>query len=223
MDWLASVDAYCERLEPGLFAEPLNAISNLAFFAAALWGARAARATRADAAVWLLVILVFLIGIGSTAFHVFANRISALADVIPITLFIYVYLGFAMRRYLAAGWVLVVGALLLLLAVTFLIEAFTPPDFLNGSGAYLPALLAGLVVAIVALARGLPVAPLLIAASTLLAVSLIFRTADRIACPVVPIGTHFIWHLLNGLLLAVYLEAAIRFGRGRSRVPLKKN
>ena len=34
----------------------------------------------------------------------------------------------------------------------------------------------------------------------------------------VAIGTHFIWHMLNGLVLALYLEAAIRYG---GRKPLK--
>lgn len=215
MDWFAPIDIYCERLEPGLFAEPLNAISNLAFFAAALWGARAARAVRADAAVWLLVALVFLIGLGSTAFHMFANRWSVLADVIPISLFIYVYLGFAMRRFLKAGWIVTAAALVILLTVTLGIERWAPQGFLNGSGAYLPALLAGLVVALIARGRDLPVSPHLIAASAMLGLSLIFRTADQIACPVIPAGTHFVWHLLNGFLLAVYLEAAIRFGASR--------
>jgi hypothetical protein len=218
MDWLAPIDAYCERLGPGLLAEPLNAISNLAFFAAALWGARAARTAHSDAAVWVLVTLVFLIGVGSTAFHLFANRLAMMADVIPISVFIYVYLGFAMRRYLGAGWVVTGGALMLLLAVTFAIERWSPPGFLNGSGTYVPALLAGLVVAMIARAEALAVAPYLIAASTLLAASLIFRTADQIACPLLPVGTHFVWHALNGLLLAVYLEAAIRFGVRRSPV-----
>ena len=215
MDWFAPIDIYCERLDAGLFAEPLNAISNLAFFAAALWGARAAGRVRADGAVWLLVILVFVIGLGSTAFHMFANRWSVLADVIPISLFIYVYLGFAMRRFLSAGWVVTIGALALLLAVTLAVEHFAPQGFLNGSGGYLPALLAGLVVALAARARELPVASYLVAASAILGLSLIFRTADQIACPVIPSGTHFVWHLLNGLLLAVYLEAAIRFGARR--------
>ncbi len=35
MNWNASVDAYCERLEPGFWDEPLNAISNLAFWLSA--------------------------------------------------------------------------------------------------------------------------------------------------------------------------------------------
>jgi hypothetical protein len=49
-------------------------------------------------------------------------------------------------------------------------------------------------------------------ASSILLLSLIFRTADQVVCALVPIGTHFIWHMLNGLVLALYLEAAIRYG-----------
>ena len=49
-------------------------------------------------------------------------------------------------------------------------------------------------------------------ASSIFFVSLSFRTADQVLCSLVPIGTHFIWHILNGLVLALYLEAAIRYG-----------
>jgi hypothetical protein len=35
MNWTQAVDIYCERLGPGLWAEPLNAVTNVAFFVAA--------------------------------------------------------------------------------------------------------------------------------------------------------------------------------------------
>ena len=35
MDWTASIDGYCERLDPSFWAEPLNAWTNLAFLLAA--------------------------------------------------------------------------------------------------------------------------------------------------------------------------------------------
>lgn len=35
--------------------------------------------------------------------------------------------------------------------------------------------------------------------------SLFFRTIDMAVCESIPIGTHFLWHLLNGVL--VYLAA----------------
>ena len=105
MDWFAPIDAYCERLGPGLWAEPLNAVSNVAFIIAALWAARAAhRRSSANRRSGSSIALVFVIGLGSLAFHTFANRWSAMADVLPITLFIYGYLAFALRRFLGLGW-----------------------------------------------------------------------------------------------------------------------
>ena len=36
MNWTAYVDGYCERVAPGLWGEPLNAVTNLAFVLAAI-------------------------------------------------------------------------------------------------------------------------------------------------------------------------------------------
>jgi hypothetical protein len=212
MDWLAPIDAYCERIDPGLFAEPLNALSNVAFFMAALWGAKAARHARADWPVWVLVILVGLIGAGSLAFHMFANRLSVFADILPITVFIYFYLGFVLRRLLQMSWPAIAASLLALFAVTALLERTTPPGFFNGSGPYLPPLAASLVVSLALRFKGHPASNHILAASIVLFVSIFFRTADLLICPLLPFGTHFLWHLLNGLVLALYLEAAVRFG-----------
>ena len=100
-----------------------------------------------------------------------------------------------------------------------------PPGFMNGSGAYLPAARGERDRGTLHWRRGHPAQLDVGLASTILFMSLIFRTADQILCSLVPIGTHFIWHLLNGLVLALYLEAAIRYGggvRAEDRSP-KKN
>ncbi len=217
MDWFAPIDAYCERLGPGLWAEPLNALSNAAFFIAAVWAARAAYRRGAEPVIWLLVALVFVIGLGSLAFHTFANAWSEVADVLPITLFIYGYLAFALRRFLRLDWWKVVAGMAVLFAATFAAERIMPPGFMNGSGAYLPALIASVLVSLALLRRGHKAQLNVSLASSILFVSLIFRTADQILCALVPIGTHFVWHLLNGLVLALYLEAAIRFGGRKSK------
>jgi hypothetical protein len=216
MDWLAPIDSYCERLGPGLWAEPLNALSNLGFFVAAVWAAVQAWKRRADLAVWILVLLVLLIGIGSTLFHTFANRWSGYADVIPITLFIYGYLGFALRRFARAGWTAMAISLLALFLVTLFMQNVTEPGFMNGSGPYVPPLIASVAVSLLIGRRDHPAARHLILASSILFLSLIFRTGDQLVCPALPIGTHFVWHLLNALVLALYLEAAIRFGARRA-------
>jgi hypothetical protein len=213
MDWFTPIDAYCERLGAGLLAEPLNALSNAAFFIAALWAARAARRRGSEPVIWLLTALVLVIGLGSLAFHTFANQWSALADVLPITLFIYGYLAFALRRFLAFDWWKVALGMAVLFAATFAAERIMPPGFMNGSGAYLPALVASVLVSLQLLRNGHPAQLNVSLASTILFVSLIFRTADLVVCSILPIGTHFIWHILNGVVLALYLEAAIRYGQ----------
>jgi hypothetical membrane protein len=82
------VDGYCERVEPGLWAEPLNAVSNLAFLVAAI-------------AVWLvagntrtrtLAVLIGLIFLGSTAFHTTATAWGAAADTGFILVFLLYYI-----------------------------------------------------------------------------------------------------------------------------------
>jgi hypothetical protein len=103
-----------------------------------------------------------------------------------------------------------------LFAATFAAERITPPGFMNGSGAYLPALVASVLVSIQLLRNGHPAQLNVSLASTIFFVSLIFRTADLVICSLLPIGTHFIWHMLNGLVLALYLEAAIHYGRRKT-------
>jgi hypothetical protein len=219
MDWFAPIDAYCERLGPGLAAEPLNALSNAAFFIAALWAARAALRKGVEPVIWVLVALVFVIGLGSLAFHTFANQWSELADVLPITFFIYGYLAFALRRFLKLHWWAVALSLGALFLVTLASAHILPPGFMNGSGAYLPALIASAIVSLELLRNGHPAQLNVSLASTILFMSLIFRTADQVLCSVLPIGTHFIWHILNGLVLALYLEAAIRYGKREVMTP----
>lgn len=212
MEWSAYVDVYCERTAPGLFNEPLNAISNLAFIAVALWAARQAARQKADAATWLLIVVVGLIGLGSLAFHTFATRLSALADVIPIAVFIYGFLIYALRRFFKASWWAALAAAATLLIINIASERLLPPGLLNGSVAYVPALAFALITAIAARTLGLAVQAQLTAAAVVLSVSLIFRTLDQAACGLLPFGTHFVWHLLNAAVLGFYLEAALRHG-----------
>ena len=97
-DWFEAIDAYCERTDATLWSEPLNALSNLAFIAAFAASVYCYRRYREEAGQhrWELVLLLGLlcaIGIGSFLFHTFATRWALVADVGPITLFQFAYLG----------------------------------------------------------------------------------------------------------------------------------
>ncbi|MEL6793102.1 MAG: hypothetical protein AAFP78_06595, partial [Pseudomonadota bacterium] len=52
----------------------------------------------------------------------------------------------------------------------------------------------------------------MIATAALLSLSLTFRSVDEAVCGAFPLGTHFMWHILNGVLLGVVFAAFIRHG-----------
>jgi hypothetical protein len=220
--WTAPIDLYCERLDPGFWAEPLNAVSNASFILAGLAAlAMLRRIGRPDRPALALVGVTFAVGTGSFLFHTFANRWASLADVIPIAAFIHGYLCLALARF--AGWP-AWGALLgtvafaalaanvgALAAVLVGLEAVAAS---RGSIGYVPALLAlalvgGALVAFGREARTGAAGRSLLVAAAVFALSLAFRTADLPACGAVPTGTHFLWHALNGVVLFILLRAAI--------------
>jgi hypothetical protein len=227
MGWDAQIFAYCERGASAAFwAEPLNALSNVAFilsagFALGLW-IRQPTPDRGRTELGLIA-LVFVIGIGSFLFHTFATRWAALADTLPITAFMLLYLLYALLRYVQLG--VGMGLLCILVFIASLAGAGSSScgggACLNGSAGYVPALVALLLVGAVLGARGHPAGSAVLLGAGVFLLSLVFRTADRTICPRTliggtRIGTHFIWHLLNATLLYILLRAAIRYGRTRA-------
>ena len=53
-------------------------------------------------------------------------------------------------------------------------------------------------------------------AAGLFALSVMLRTLDRSLCGGFPLGTLFLWHLLNAVLLYLLLTGLIRYGRRRT-------
>lgn len=215
MNWTQQVDIYCERLAPTFWAEPLNAVTNLSFILAALvcWNL-AVRRDRMEMLTLLLLLILTAVGIGSFLFHTFATRWAGTADTVPILLFILVYLYAATRRYFGAPrWMAVaVPVLFIPAAVGFAAAWGSVLPSINGSEGYMPVLII-LIVYGVALARlGHPAAKGLIAGAAIFSLSLTFRSTDDAVCGAFPLGTHFMWHVLNGVLLGTVLATFIRHG-----------
>ena len=212
---------YCERLGPGLWAEPLNAVSNAAFFAAALAAfLRWRQAGGRDVPSLLLILVVVAIGVGSTIFHTIATRRALLADIVPIAVFIAGYLLLACRRYLRLGLAVSVAVLAAFEFVSFGLPKAVPTDLFNGSVSYLPAfaMMAGLAAVVQTRARRAAApetaaARMLWLATGLFSISLLLRSLDIVLCPLFPLGTHFAWHCLNAAMLYVLLRAAIDWPR----------
>ena len=208
MHWTQPIDLYCERTNATFWAEPVNALSNAAFLIAAVLAYMAWRATpRRDAATAFLIALTAVIGTGSFIFHTVATAGAELFDTVPIGIFIYVYLFLALRRFLGLPLVAAGAALVLFAAASYAEAAYVPAGALNGSSAYLPALAA--MIAVGLLAQNGKARRTLLAAGGLFALSLVFRSIDNAVCRAWPLGTHFLWHCLNAVVLYTLLRAAI--------------
>ncbi len=209
---MGPVDEYCERLGPGLWAEPLNASTSLAFLVAAaiVWPAAKGQATTR-----LLALIMGLIGIGSGLFHTVATRAAGLADVLPIVAFILVYVFAASRDLLGLS-----PRLSLVAAAAFLpYAALTVPLWsmipgLGSSAGYAPVPVLILAYAWLLRDRAPAAARGLKGGAALLTLSLAFRTLDGPLCPRFPAGTHFLWHLTNAWVLAHMIAVLVRHGQG---------
>ncbi|MGW5715851.1 hypothetical protein ACWEVP_06770 [Amycolatopsis sp. NPDC003865] len=192
------VDGYCERVAPGLWGEPLNDFSNLAFLVAAVLVWRLAAGDRTGR---LLAGLIGLVFAASTVFHLLATRWAAVADSTAILVFVLVYAVVFVRKYWSGRWAWVAApGFLALTAVTALL----------GGGLYLAPLIGlGAFAAVLAFQRDTAWTHFAVAGAVF-ALSLSLRTLDRDVCAYVPVGTHFLWHLLNGLVLYLVSRAAIR-------------
>jgi hypothetical protein len=213
MDWSRPVDLYCERTDPSFWAEPVNALTNAAFLIAAAVALMQWR--RCGARDWPTLILIALtaaIGVGSFIFHTFATRGAALFDTVPIATFIYGYLFLALRRFLQLSLTASLALLGAFALFSYGEAAIVPRGTLNGSHAYLPAFAALLAVAW--LARRQQVGKIMLGAAGVLALSLAFRSIDINICAAFPLGTHFLWHSLNGVVLYLLLRAAMTGIRG---------
>ncbi|TDU32373.1 ceramidase [Panacagrimonas perspica] len=208
MNWQQPVDLYCERFDPGLFAEPLNALSNLAFIAAGLWLMAALprlfpSPRKTPAQLEVLAGLVLLIGICSAAFHVFATAWAQMLDVGSIGLFIYFFVICFAHYLLDVRWVLAWLAAPAFWAFGLFVQAPFEPAAFNGSVTYFPAL-AGIALmgAWLVLQRRRGAAEFVLATLLFLG-SLSLRSVDLAWCQGWVWGTHWAWHLLNGVVLGL--------------------
>ncbi len=229
MDWPAQVFRYCERgIDPGLWAEPLNAISNAAFVVVGMLAlaqfSAAPRGTAHRRAGLCLAAIVVAIGVGSFLFHTFATQWAQVADTAPIGLFMVAYLGFALRVFLGLSWPMtVVGLAAFIMAMWAVagldcgwlaagVRGGSPGRCFNGTLGYAPALAALAAVGGMLLWRAQAPAGKLLAATAVLAISMALRTIDLEICDATRvaghvIGTHFLWHALNAVALHLMLVA----------------
>ncbi len=211
---------YCERTSALFWGEPLNAITNFAFWIAAFAIVVYLRRNKVrDVWLWLLVLNIFVIGIGSFLFHTMPSPLTGAADVIPIVIFVFASFAFVLRRGFKTSLFLTIALLATLLISVPIFKSFAGDNLrLSVSFVFLPVVF--LLFTLSSLAPRMVFAAhykitqkwLLIAASTF-AVSLTARTIDMPFCFAWPYGMHFIWHILNAIVCYCVLLALVAIHR----------
>lgn len=207
MDWFTPADIYCERMNAGFWAEPVNAISNVAFLLAAIF----LLANRQQPAR-LLGTLIILIGIGSFLFHTFANRLTGFLDVFFIGVYLVTYAWLWPKWVRGSGRLaqsISVIMLLLSIALAMLSVATLEhiwPDLPPGS--YLGAWFYLIGLATQCATDRQRAGFWLWTTAGLFLVSMTARQLDMPLCEDLG-GTHWIWHAMNAVVLFTSARALV--------------
>ena len=208
------MDAYCERVGMGLLAEPLNAVSNFSFLLAALaaW-VLAGRTGALSAGIRALIAMAASVGLGSILWHTYPTMPTLILDIVPILIFLVWFIWLYTRNVVGMRPPFAVASVAVFLLATFLAIPFA--GVLHGALVYTPGLMVALVLGVFhAGERSVERFNLLAAAGIYLA-ALFFRTIDNEVCFVLPVGTHFLWHLLIGLVTYLAMRSLILGTRTR--------
>ncbi len=195
------IDIYCERLGPGFWAEPVNFLTNGCFLIAA--GLAMYHARKSNALTFETVILSAIlacIGIGSGLFHSFATGWAMAADVIPILLFQLVFIGIYSRKVIGMDFLKLCTAYAGFFTLIAIFEQ-VPREIMNDSLSYAPAAIYLGGFAIFHYVREKQQRLALVIAFGTFILSLTFRSIDMVLCSYIPLGTHFLWHVLNSVVL----------------------
>ena len=214
MNWFATIDGYCERIDASFWSEPLNAVTNVVFLMAAIWVLRREELNNKARA---LAFLLAMIGIASFLFHSVATAWAGALDVLLILLFTLLYIFVATEDFLGLPRRSALVVTLGYFPFSVVVEWLTLPlSFLGSTRIYIPILVLITLYSLILykkfpyLSRGLAMGALL------LTISMFARSVDLPLCETIPIGTHFLWHVINAIMLAWMIEVYRRHIIARS-------
>jgi hypothetical protein len=200
---------YCERHNVNFFDEPLNAFSNLAFILASVYSISRLQRMGVKSRVlkWLTGVPI-LIALGSLAYHIVPGPVTLAADTLPIYLFILTALCYLLYK-ISSSWLVTGFTISVYVALLIGATILTPASFAGGSIRHLITASLALVLIIMVRRRTKSTPFKLILALMGFIAAIFFRSIDLSACAFMPLGTHFLWHILAGATSYVLLSFLI--------------
>ncbi len=201
------LEMYRERSgDPAFWAEPINALTNVSFVIAAAFALDlAVRRQALRPSTLVLIALTAAIGFGSFLFHTMPSYRTMWLDIIPITLFQVLFLWLISQKLLSTNGWMSAGIVIAVVGSSFALLPIQEP--FNGSLFYMPSLVALVAFGALWAKRNIAEPYLLGGAACFFALAITARSIDLIVPW--PFGTHFLWHLLNGLVVYAALRAWI--------------
>ena len=193
---------YCERTNLDFFSEPLNFFTNFAFIYCSIILFLDKRVLDKR-----YTYIMFCIGVGSLLFHSVPNYITGLLDVFFIMLFIFYYLKnlyFALKINIYFSYLLSI----IFIFFCYFFGQYFSGTYLSSSAYYFPILmhLYFLYFYFLFQKKNYYYHKRFINIPIIFSISLFLRTIDYHSCSLLLTGTHFIWHILNAIVLYLLIK-----------------
>jgi Ceramidase len=189
---------YCETALSPLGAFPAEPVNTITSFVPAILGVLALvfliRHGSRNPVAYVLAVLTLLTGLGSVAWHSMRTPTTLLVDWLPGAIYflilVFVWSYYAAGRYLSVGLILALSGLVFFVPFPVIIR------YRLIIIAVLVAIASGLVFATWLRRRAAFGWALAMVVAAIVAVTA--RTLDLNVCDVIPVGTHFLWHIFLG-------------------------
>lgn len=201
---------YCEPALFTYFLEPINAISNISFLISGFFILRLLKKNNVKEEIYYgLCLLITFVGIGSILWHSYKHPITLFLDFLPINLFILTSFYILVKK-ITGRRISSLITIILFIILQIMLTITLPKDFLNGSYRHLSNSILLFILLLMLDKKYEKIYFNLVPIFLIYITAIIFRSIDLIICPQLPIGTHFIWHILNGVNAYLVVRFLIR-------------
>lgn len=193
---------YCEPIADALIAQPWNTYSNALFFVFAFMLYQRYQLMSTQEQTPLLQTLCLspiLIGMGSTVWHATMIGWTLSIDVASIGVFAALFIIYGMRHILQKTWWMTVGAIVAVVVLGAVTTRLTVDMIPQKSGGFIPLALIILGIGGALTAKKHSSAGYYYAAGFAMLCAALFRVSDEAMCTAIPMGTHWLWHVLTAI------------------------
>ena len=187
---------YCERASLDFFGEPFNSITNIFFMITAFLVLRLYRD-------YISFFSIAFIGLSSFAFHTYQNSFTGLLDILAIIIFMLIYTTNIYKKLIGFNFFYSSFIALSFVISCYLFGILLRNSVIGTSSFYFPIIfhLLFLIIYFRYINLDFNYLKYLVLSITIFSTSIILRVIDQSVCNIFPLGTHFLWHMLNAIFL----------------------